>query len=179
MTGDAPVDPMTTLRGARVDVDVRRASRVAVAFCLVSLGALAIAFFVVGANKNAQINELRQHGVPVEVTVSRCLGLLAGSGSNDAGYACRGTYMVAGHRYDEAIPGDIFRAPGAKVRGVAARNDPQLLSTASDVESEHASWRVFILPTILLVALMLLLGVLALRSRSARAVPVHPLRAGR
>jgi len=89
---------VTTLRGAAVDVDARRVARVLVGACLLALAALSATFFVVGASKNAQITDLREHGVPVEVTVTRCLGLLGGSGSNDAGYACRGSFTIGGHR---------------------------------------------------------------------------------
>lgn len=165
-TTQANPGPMTTLRGARVEVDAKHASRVIVGICLVSLLALVVALFAAGADKNAQINELRLHGVPVEVTVSKCLGLLGGSGSNEAGYACKGTYTLFGHNYNEAIPGNIFRAPGTRLNAVAAPSDPRLFSTASDVASEHASLRVFILPAILLIVLALLVVALVVRSRS-------------
>jgi len=160
---------LTTLRGAGVDVDVRVAGRVVIGLCVVGLGVLVAALFVAGAHKNAQITNLRRHGVPVNVTVSRCLGLLGGSGSNAAGYACTGTFTLEGHRYSEAIPGDSIRAPGSTVRAVAVPGSPPLLSTAHEVAIEHASFGVFVVPTILLVVLVLLMGVLILRRRRKRA----------
>lgn len=165
-----------TLRGAGVEVDVRRAVRVAVRTSLIVVANLTAALLAAGARKNAEITELREHGVRVEVTVSKCLGVLGGSGSNKAGYACRGTYAVGGHRYVEAIPGAGFDAPGAKVPAVTARSDPGLISTASDVVSEHASWRVLALPSVPLFALALALALLAKRSRSARTGSVLQLR---
>jgi hypothetical protein len=148
-----------------VDVDVRRVGRVVVGVCLVAVAVVAVVLFVAGAHKNSQINLLRRHGVPVEATVSRCLGLLGGSGSNAAGYTCKGTFTIDGHRYNEVIPGNTLYPPGARIRAVAVPGNPPLLSTTRAVESEQASWRVFILPTVLLAVLVLLVTALALRRR--------------
>ncbi len=167
-----PGAALTTLRGAGVNVDVRRAAHVVVGICVVGLAVLVVLLFVAGVHKNAQITRLRQHGVAVEVTVSGCLGLLGGSGSNPAGYACRGTFTLDGHRYNEAIPGNTLRPPGTKVRAVAASGNPPLLSTAHAVSTERASASVFIVPGILLVVLVFLVGGLVLRRRRTR--PVSP-----
>jgi hypothetical protein len=153
-----------------VDVDARRLGRFLFALCLVALAILVVFFSVVGAHHNDQINRLRHDGVPVTVTVSTCQGLLGGSGSNAAGYSCRGAFTVSGHRYNEAIPGNSFYAPGTTLRSVTVPGDPALLSPARSVAAEHASWKVFILPGVLLVVLLLLLGVLLARRRRARAV---------
>lgn len=161
--------PVTSLRGARVDVDNRRAGRVVVVLCVLSLVAAIAVLTAAGIDKNAQISQLRAQGVAVEMTVTRCLGLLGGSGSNEAGYACRGTYSVGGLHYNEAIPGNVFRAPGSKVRAVTVLSDPELVSTASEVAGEHPSWRVFLFPTILFALLALTVGVLA--KRNGRAAP--------
>ncbi len=152
---------MASLRGAGVGtIDGRRVARVALGAVGVAAAVLTVILFVAGADKNAQITSLRTRGVPVEVTVTSCMGLLGGSGSNAAGYACQGTYVVGGHRYRQAIPGDVLRRPGSTVRGVTVPDDPELLSTARDVAGEHASWRVFIAPTVL--ALVLVAGGAAL-----------------
>jgi hypothetical protein len=166
---------LSRLRGARVEVDARRAGRVVVALCLVGLAVLVVALFVAGADKNAQIAQLRKHGVAVTVTVTGCLGLLGGSGSNAAGYACRGTFTLDGHRYNESIPGNALRPPGTKVRAVAVPGDPPLLDTHHTVDSEHTSSGVFVVPAILLVVLVMVVGVLVLRGRRARrAGPNEP-----
>jgi hypothetical protein len=157
-----------TLRGAGVEADVGRVGRVIVGLVLVALAVLVVVLFAAGADKNAQITDLRLHGVGVHITVTECRGLLGGSGSNPAGYACQGTFSFEGHRYTEAIPGDTLYAPGTKLRAVTVPQDPGLVSTPGAVASEHASWRVFILPTILLVVLVLLVGALVLRRRQVR-----------
>jgi len=164
--GATPAERISTLRGAGVSVNARTLSRVIAALVLTTFAVLVVVFSVVGAHKNAQINELRQHGVRVEVTVTGCLGLLGGSGSNAAGYACNGTFTLAGHRYTENIPGNALRRPGSKLEAVTVRNDPQLLDLPAMVASEHASWRVYILPLVLLVVLVLAVaGLLVMRQR--------------
>ncbi len=171
-TGEAGTEgqPIMRLRGAGVDVDVRRAARVVVAGCLVALAVVTAVLFAAGVGKNAQINLLRQHGVPVTVTVSGCIGLMGGSGSNLAGYSCKGTFLLDGHRQSDAIPGNTFLRPGSTIRGVTVPSDPGLLSTVGILAAEHSSWKVFILPTILLVVLVVL-GVEVFRRWRPRRSP--------
>jgi len=161
-------EPVTTLRGASVAVDPRRAAQVAIAVAMTTLAVLVVVFFVVGLHKNDQITSLKQHGVPVEDTVNGCSGLLGGSGSNPVGYRCWGTFTIGGRRYTKDIPGTVFRAPGSKVDAVADPDDPGLVTTVSALASEHASPGVFVVPAILLVALALFAGALVLRMRSDR-----------
>jgi hypothetical protein len=165
---------LTTLRGAGVDVNVRRAGRVVVALCLVALAVLVVVLFVAGVHKNDQINRLRAHGVPVTVTVSGCLGLLGGSGSNPAGYACRGTFTLDGHRYSEDIPGNVLRPPGTKVQALAVPDNPPLLSTRHAVATERASASVFVVPAILLAVLvvLVLLAVVLRRRAPSHGTPL-------
>src|ERR1700728_100893 len=160
---DPTSGPIMTLRGAGVEVDGRRVARVLVGACLVALAVVVVVLFVAGFQKNAQINRLRQHGIPVKVTVSGCRGLMGGSGSNLVGYSCTGTFTVDGHRYSEAIPGNTLYGSGATLRGITVPGDPGLLTAASVLATEHSSWRVFIVPTILLVVLALLVGVVVHR----------------
>src|ERR1700728_2043273 len=78
-----PQAPVTTLRGASVGpVDTRRVGQVVIGLCLAILATLVIVLFLSGLHKNAQISSLRQHGVVVEVRVTKCVGLIGGSGSN-------------------------------------------------------------------------------------------------
>lgn len=154
-------------------VDARRAGRIAIVVCLVALVSTALILTVAGVDKNDQIEALKTTGVPVTVTVSRCVGLLGGSGSNAAGYACRGSYDFRGKRYEEAIPGNVNRAPGSTLRGVIASGDPALLSTPGTLGAEQASWRVFLAPAALWVVAAATSGALLLRRRRRRrAAPV-------
>ena len=156
-----------------MQVDVRKAAHVALGLVLVTLAVLVVVFVVVGIDKNRQIDELRQHGVPVTFTVSGCQGLLGGSGSNGAGYACRGTYRLGGRTYDAPLPGTALYAPGATVRTVAVPGDPGLVSPVSIVNGEHASWKVFILPGVLFM-LLLLVGAAVVPASRRRGSPEPP-----
>jgi hypothetical protein len=161
-----PAKPLTTLRAGGVDADPRRVGRVAVGLLAVVLAVLVVVLSVAGLQKNARINQLRQHGVPATITVSSCSGLMGGSGSNLAGYACQGTFSVDGRRYSEVLPGGSFHRPGATVRGVVVPSDPGLMSTSAVLATEHPSWKVFILPVILFIVLALLVSVVAIRRGS-------------
>jgi hypothetical protein len=142
-----------------------------VGLALATLAVLGIVFIVVGIDKNDQINELKDHGVPVTYVVSKCLGLLGGSGSNGAGYSCQGNYTVDGRRYFENLPGSTLYAPGARVRAISVRSDPSLLSIPAIVNSERASASVFVLPAVLLGLCALLALTLLLRRSRRRSAP--------
>ncbi len=157
------------LRGAAVQIDARRLAPVLVGIVVATLAVLVVVFTVVGVDKNHQIDQLHDDGVAVNVTVTSCQGLLGGSGSNGAGYACRGTYGLGGHRYNEQLPGTALHAPGTVIRAVAVPGDPALVSPVSVVDAEHSSATVFILPAVLLVLLVAILAVVLLRRRAKRA----------
>jgi hypothetical protein len=164
--------PLSTLRGAGVDINARLVVRAIVALCLVSLAALVIVFTLAGIHKNSQIDRLRHDGVPVNVTVVHCLGLLGGSGSNAAGYSCTGAFSLDGTRHNETIPGSGFLTPGSSLRAVVVPGDPALLSPVNVLAGEHASWDVYLLPGVLLVVLALFaLAVTVVVRRRRRAPP--------
>ena len=140
-----------------------------VGIVVATLAVLVVVFTVVGVNKNHQIDQLHDQGVAVNVTVTSCQGLLGGSGSNGAGYACRGTYGLDGHRYNEQLPGTALHAPGTVIRAIAVPGDPALVSPVSVVHAEHSSATVFILPAVLLVLLVAVIIVVLLRRRGKPA----------
>jgi hypothetical protein len=165
-----PDERVAPLRGAGVEINGRQVARVFLGIVLATLAVLAVAFTVIGIHHNRQIDQLRNQSVPVAFTITSCHGLLGGSGSNAAGYSCRGTYKLDGHRYNEFLPGTALRAPGSVVRAIAVPSDPTLVSLDSVVDTEHASASVFVLPAVLLVALVAILVVLALRWRRTKQV---------
>jgi hypothetical protein len=165
---DALDGPVTTLRGAQVEIDRRRLRQLFVGIWLVALAVSAALLAAAGANKNAEINALRTEGVPVTVTITGCLGDLGGTGGNQAGYTCSGRYQVDGRSYHADIPGEQLREPGSTVRAVAVPSDPLLISTAIDVASERTSGSVFVLPAVLAVLLLASLAVLGRRRARRR-----------
>ena len=159
-------DRVAPLRGAGVQISGRQVARVLLGTMLATLAVLVVVFTLTGFHNNQQIDELQNQGVPVAVTVTTCQGLLGGSGSNAAGYTCRGTYEIGGHRYNETLPGTSLHAPGALVRAVAVPSDPRLVSPVSVVADEHASTSVYILPAVLFVVLVVVLVLVGLRRHS-------------
>ncbi len=163
--------PVGTLRGAGVSVDVARTGRIALALGLVALVVVGAVLLVAGYRKNAQVDDLRAHGVPVRVSAVHCLGLMGGTGSNAAGYECTGTYDYRGARYTEGIPGSTFYADGASITGVAASDDPALLSTPGTVAASRTSVTLYLVGAGLLVAAASVVVWLVLRRPRRRADP--------
>jgi hypothetical protein len=140
------------LRGAGVQIDPGRVGYIAAVLGLVIVMVVAGVLLVAGVRKNSQIDNLRANGVPVEMTVTRCLALIGGTGSSPAGFECTGTYRYQGHRYTEGIPGSQNLPLGSTVHGIVASDDPALFSTRQTVDSEHTSTLPVVLPAAVLVA---------------------------
>ena len=164
-----PADRVGQLRGAGVQVDARRVGQVVLGIVLATLAVLAVVFTIVGVHTNRQDDRLHRDGVPVTFTVTGCLGLLGGSGSNAAGYSCHGSYTLDGHRYSERLPGNSFHRPGSTVAAIAVPGDPALVSPASVVATEHSSAGVFVLPAVLAAVLLLLVALLLVLRRRRRS----------
>jgi hypothetical protein len=165
---DVAAVPLTRLRGAGVEADRHRVTRIVIAVVMSGLVVLVGVLYWAGAEKNSQILRLQRDGVPVAVTISGCVGLLGGSGSNAAGYSCRGSFSLSGRRYDEPIPGNQLHAPGTVLHAVVVPGDPSLVSPVGAIEAERASAQVFVLPSVLLALWTLALAVLLLRAKPWR-----------
>ena len=181
-----PAGATGTLRGAAVDVDARRAGRIAAALAIAAL-AVTGAFMAIGAYQaNAQITNLRQHGVPVEATVTGCVSLVGGSGSNVAGFECTARYTVAGTAYTATLPGIAPHQAGDRVAGIAASDDPALFTTPATLAASRASSRAYLLPAALVLAAGAAGVLLATRRRrraggrgpAIRSAPVRVLAGG-
>ena len=172
---DVPEGPVTTLRGAGVDVDPRRAGQLVLGVALVALAVVAVVLLVAGIQKNAQSDSLQHHGVAVDVTVSGCSGLLGGSGSNAAGYRCQGSYTFGGRHYERDIPGNssVRRGDGHPRGDHAGRSGP--LSTPAMVAAQQASWRVYLVPAILfaVLAVVVVTAVLTTATASSDRISGH------
>jgi hypothetical protein len=165
---EKPDDPLRVgaLRGAGVQVDAGRVGHVAAMLALVIVMVVAAVLLVAGLRKNSQIDSLRANGVPVEMTVTRCLALVGGTGSSPAGFECTGTYRYQGHHYTEGIPGSQNLPVGSTVHGIAASDDPALFSTFRTVASEHSSLARVALPAgVFVVAIAVCIWVVVRRRR--------------
>jgi len=151
---EEPIHPdrVGALRGAGVEVDSSRITYVAVVFGLLVVMTVAGVLLVAGIRKNSQIDDLKANGVPVELTVTRCLALVGGTGSSPAGFECTGTYVYRGHRYAEGVPGSENLPVGSTVHGIVASDDPGLFSTPRTVASARTSASRIVLPAVVLAA---------------------------
>jgi hypothetical protein len=141
----------------------------ALALCVFAL--IIVVSFISATNDIARIERLKDHGVSVVVTVTSCVGNIGGSGSNAAGYTCRGSYRVHGVRYQEVIGSKTtLSSAGTQLRGIADPARPSTIELASSVAKSSSSLSAYVVPSLL--TLFVVLGfALFRRRRSRRAAP--------
>jgi hypothetical protein len=145
------------IRGGAGVVDTRRLFRVVGGLVMVALVALMVVLTINAMHENSRIDSLRHRGVPVDVTVTNCLGVLSGTGVTVAYFQCSGSYDLGGRTYNAVIAGShVNHAAGDVVKAVADPQHPTTISTATSLAQAHSSWRSFIAPGILFVVLVLL-----------------------
>jgi len=157
------------LRGAGVQVDVGRLGYVAAMLGLAAVMVVAGVLLAAGIKKNAQISSLQANGVPVELTVTKCLALVGGTGQTPAGFECTGTYAYHGRHYTEGVPGSANLPVGSTVHGTVASDDPALFSTPQTVASEHSSVARVLLPAVVLAMAVAMIGWIVMRRRGESA----------
>jgi hypothetical protein len=129
-TRSTPGDSGYIRGGGGVDVNVGRVGRFLAVLCVLVLIALTVVTAVSASNQNSRAAKLRNRGVPVEVTVTGCVGISSGIAQAIQYYQCRGEYTVNGQRYNEVIGGVRSALPnGQTLHGVTAAGDPALVST--------------------------------------------------
>jgi hypothetical protein len=157
-TGDAEPEQETEsyIRGAGgVRIEGRRVAAFILAFGVLIFAVLTAVFTGIAIHHNSRATSLKQRGVPVQVTVTGCVGLASGTGITGTGFTCRGSYTLSGHQYNEQIGGtaNLF-AVGQKIEGVAVRDEPAVLYTATSARTMHSTWTVYITPAVLLMVLI-------------------------
>jgi hypothetical protein len=160
------------LRGAGVQVDAARVGHVAAVLGLLAVMVVAGVLLAAGVKKNAQIDNLKGADVvPVNLTVTKCLALVGGTGSSPAGFECTGTYPYRGTAFTEGVPGSVDLRVGSTVHGIIASGDPGLFSTPRAVASEQAGAARAVVPAVVLLlsAAGLVWVVLRRRRRASRA----------
>ena len=128
--GSTPGEAGYIRGGGGVDVNTGRVVRFLGVLCVLVLIALTVATSVSAANQNSRAAKLQNEGVPVDVTVTGCVGVSSGIAQAIQYYQCRGIYSVDGQRYNEVIGGIRSALPsGQTVHAVTASGDPALVST--------------------------------------------------
>jgi hypothetical protein len=147
------------IRGGGGIVDARRLFRVVVGSAIVALAALVVVLTIEAAHKNSRIDGLQRRGVPVDVTVTSCLGILSGTGITVTTFQCGGSFDLAGRSYNAVIAGStINHQAGDVVKAIADPKHPTSVSLASSLVNAHSSWRAFIGPAVLFLLLILLIA---------------------
>jgi hypothetical protein len=150
MVANSEPHHVVSLRGPEVASVGRRFWTSVAAFILALLATVVIVSFVSAVNDNSRIDRLRAHGLSVIVTVTDCVGNIGGSGSNAAGYTCRGAYRLNGVRYSEVIGSKTtFSTSGSQVRCVADPSRRTTIELASAVARSSSSSTVYIVPSLL------------------------------
>jgi hypothetical protein len=164
------------IRGGGGIVDTRRLFRMTVGSAIVALAVLVIVLTIQAVHKNSRIDGLQRRGVPVDVTVTSCLGILSGTGITVTSFQCSGSFVLAGRTYNAVIGGsNVNHAAGDVVKAVADPKHPTSVSTASALVNAHSSWRAFIGPAMLFVLLVLLIAGAAWWSRRNSAQQPHDI----
>jgi hypothetical protein len=146
------------IRGGGGVIDTRRLFRVVVGSAVVALVALVVVLTIEAVHKNSRIDSLHHRGVPVDVTVTNCLGILSGTGITVTSFQCNGSFSLYGRSYNAVIAGsNVNHSPGDIVKAVADPKHPASVSTAAALVNAHSSWRAFIAPGVLFVVLVLLI----------------------
>jgi cobalamin biosynthesis Mg chelatase CobN len=152
---------IASLRGAQAASVGRRFWLRAATVGLV-IFAVAIALsFASTLNDHARLDRMKSNGVPVSVTISNCVGNMGGSGSNVAGYVCRGTYTLGGAKYNEIISSmTTFASPGSHVRAIADPSQHGYVALASAIKNATSSAAAFVVLIILAVVFVVLVALL-------------------
>jgi hypothetical protein len=142
----AAAEPVARLRGAEVGADRRRVVEAVGALAVAVAAVAAVVSLAVTLHHNRLVQDLRYHGVTVTARVTGCLGSLAGSGSNAAGYTCRASFLLDGRRHDDVLPGTVQRQPGTRLRMVTSPDAPSVLATPRGAATGEASSWLYLVP---------------------------------
>jgi hypothetical protein len=148
---------VSSLRGAEATKVGRGFWIVIESIGLVIFAVVVVISFLSAANDDARISRLKSHGIAVAITNVGCVGNLGGSGSNGSGYTCTGTYEVNGTKYREVIRSmTAYSSPTTAVRGVVDPSQHSSVELATSVKTSSSSLSVFIAPTLLALAFLVL-----------------------
>jgi hypothetical protein len=156
-------------RGASVEFDRRRAVQVVLGLWIGTLVILLVVLLATAVTQNSRTSQLRQHGVPVRVTVTSCLAVASGTGETVASYDCHGDFTLHGDQYQATIAGsNQYHRAGSVLAGLSDPAHPTTLSLARSVTHPTPAWQSYIAPGVVAVLLAVTLAwLLRYRRRSA------------
>lgn len=157
---------VATLRGAHTAAPRTGPWRVVGLIVLLLVALSLVVSFFSAANDNARIARMKSHGIPVMVSVTNCVGQIGGSGSNNAGFVCQGTYRVRGTKYHESIGSmTTFATFGTLVHAVADPAKPSTIVLATALDRSTASDGAYLVPSVLSMMFVAVVVVVVRRRR--------------
>ena len=125
------------IRGApAATIDPKRVGRVLAYLVVLALAGSAITLAVMASSTDSTASRLRHHGVPVQATVTGCVGISSGIGMGVEYYDCSGRYTLNGQSFVEVIHGSRANlTTGSVVLALAVPGDPATLALPGSVHS--------------------------------------------
>jgi hypothetical protein len=158
------------IRGGSVaTIDRSRLLRWIAGVCGSCLLILAIAFGWQAARNSSQIRALKDHGVPVQATVTNCFGIASGTGITATGYLCTARFTLDGRKHSDTLTGTaLLYHPGTTVQAVTDPNHLGVLRMAASVKASHSALPQFVTSALILVGAVGLLVLAIPRRRTKR-----------
>lgn len=168
MPGPSPTDGAYIRGGGGANVGHRRVGGIVLAVCAVVLAVTAIVLTISTSHQNANADLLRRHGVPVEATVTGCVGISSGVGMGIVYWQCRGSYALGGGTFTAVLAGNrSLLDAGQKIQAVAVPGHPSLLSTSAAVSDGESGRSSYAAPVALAAVAAAIVGVLLVWRRRA------------
>jgi hypothetical protein len=125
------------IRGApAATIDPKKVGRVLAYVVALVLAGTGVALTVIDSSNHATASRLKHHGVPVQATVTSCVGISSGVGMGIEFYDCSGRYTLNGRTFVEPIRGNRQNlAPGSEASALAVPGDPASLALPGSVRS--------------------------------------------
>jgi hypothetical protein len=171
--GVAPEEAPSYVRGGGgLPTSTGRVLRVVLATIVISLLGVTIGLAIEAAHHQSRTQRLHDHGVPVTITVTGCLGLVSGTGITPSTYICHGSFTLDGRRYDEPIheSPDLLTV-GHHFAGVDDAGSPSDLTLAGSVGSAQSTWQIYANTVWLAIASLVVAGIGLLLLRRAPRAP--------
>lgn len=131
------------IRGAPAgSIDPKRVGRVLAYVVVLALAGTAIGLALIGSSSDSTASRLKHRGVPVQATVTTCIGISSGIGMGVEYYNCSGRYTLNGQSFVEVIHGSrADLTAGTTVSALVIPGDPASLALPGSAHtSSSGAW---------------------------------------
>jgi hypothetical protein len=161
-----PDEPQYLRGGQAARIDTGRIAGVLVGLVLLVMVVVTATLTVSTADRDTRISRLRQHGVAVDATVVRCLGVSSGIGMGIEYWQCQTAFALSGERYVELLGGSrTLRPVGSHLSAVVVPGDPGSLTLPAALSGRSTGIGTYSGPMAVGAATLLLAGGVLVRYR--------------